>query len=226
CAGFRLDELGIPLMVAKNQESHGTAFAVSIDVRDRTTTGTSAFDRAATARAVSEPRTRADDIHMPGHVFPLRAQEGGVLKRAGHTEATVDLARLAGMYPAGVLCEIMNEDGSMARMPQLVRVANLHGLRMISIADLIQHRRKREQLVHQVAEATIPTPYGEFRSVAYESEVDGRVHVAMVAGDMGEGDGVLVRVHSECLTGDVFGSLRCDCGTQLDRALERVGTEG
>jgi len=226
CAGFRLVELGIPLMVAKNQESHGTAFAVSIDVRDRTTTGTSAFDRAATARAVSEPRTRADDIHMPGHVFPLRAQEGGVLKRAGHTEATVDLARLAGMYPAGVLCEIMNEDGSMARMPQLVRVANLHGLRMISIADLIQYRRKREQLVHQVAEATIPTPYGEFRSVAYESEVDGRVHVAMVAGDMGEGDGVLVRVHSECLTGDVFGSLRCGCGTQLDPALERVSTEG
>lgn len=226
CVGSRLDELGIPLMVSKNQESHGTAFAVSIDVRDRTTTGTSAFDRAATARSVTEPGTRQEDIHMPGHVFPLRAQEGGVLKRAGHTEATVDLARLAGLFPAGVLCEIMNEDGSMARMPELKRVAQLHGLKLISIADLIEYRRKREQLVRKVAEATIPTPFGEFRSVAYESELDGRVHVAMVTGDIGDGESVLVRVHSECLTGDVFGSLRCDCGTQLQRALERVGAEG
>jgi 3,4-dihydroxy 2-butanone 4-phosphate synthase/GTP cyclohydrolase II len=222
----RLDELRIPLMVAGRDGGHETAFAVSIDVRGRTTTGTSAFDRAETISAMTEARTVPDDIQMPGHVFPLRAQEGGVLKRAGHTEAAVDLAVLAGLYPAGAICEIMQEDGSMARLPELARVARQHGLKLISIADLIQYRRRREKLVRQVAEATIPTPYGEFRSAAYESLVDGRVHVAFVLGEVGEGERILTRVHSECLTGDVFGSLRCDCGTQLESALARIGEEG
>jgi 3,4-dihydroxy 2-butanone 4-phosphate synthase/GTP cyclohydrolase II len=226
CAGFRLDELRIPPMVSNNQESHGTAFAVSIDVRGRTTTGTSAFDRAATAKAVTESETRPEDIHMPGHVFPLRAQEGGVLKRAGHTEATVDLARLAGLFPAGVLCEVMHPDGSMARLPELARVAEEHALKMISIRDLIEYRRRTDQLVRRVADAVIPTTDGRFHAFAYESEVDGRVHIAMVLGDIGDGKRILVRVHSECLTGDVFGSLRCDCGAQLDRALQRIGEEG
>src|SRR5512144_1288150 len=169
----RLDELRIPLMVSKNNESHGTAFAVSIDVQGRTTTGTSAFDRAATVRAVADPDLRPEDIRMPGHVFPLRAQEGGVLKRAGHTEATVDLARLAGLYPAGVLCEVLHPDGSMARLPELTRVAREHGLKLISIADLIEYRRHREVLVRRVAEARIPTEHGAFQAYAYESAIDG-----------------------------------------------------
>jgi 3,4-dihydroxy 2-butanone 4-phosphate synthase/GTP cyclohydrolase II len=222
----RLDELRIPLMVSKNNESHGTAFAVSIDIKGRTTTGTSAFDRAATVRAISDPELRAGDIRMPGHVFPLMAQEGGVLRRAGHTEATVDLARLAGLSPAGVLCEVLHPDGSMARLPELVRVAQTHGLKLISIADLIEHRRHREQLVRRTAEAIIPTEHGEFRANSYESVIDGNVHVALVLGEIGEGERVLVRVHSECLTGDVFGSLRCDCGDQLRGAIERIGEEG
>jgi 3,4-dihydroxy 2-butanone 4-phosphate synthase / GTP cyclohydrolase II len=222
----RLDELRIPLMVSKNNESHGTAFAVSIDIRGRTTTGTSAFDRAATVRAITDPELRADDIRMPGHVFPLMAQEGGVLKRAGHTEATVDLARLAGLYPAGVLCEVLHPDGTMARLPELVRVAAEHGLKMISIADLIEYRRRREHLVKRTAEAVIPTEHGEFTAYTYESLVDGNVHVAFVLGDVGDGERILVRVHSECLTGDVFGSLRCDCGDQLEAAIERIGAEG
>jgi len=222
----RLDELRIPLMVSKNNESHGTAFAVSVDILGRTTTGTSAFDRAATVRAIVDPGLQPSEIRMPGHVFPLMAQEGGVLKRAGHTEATVDLARLAGLYPAGVLCEVLHPDGSMARMPELVRVAHEHGLKLISIADLIQHRREREQLVERTAEAVIPTRYGEFTAVSYESLVDGNVHVAFVLGQVGDGERILVRVHSECLTGDVFGSMRCDCGDQLESALGRIGTEG
>jgi 3,4-dihydroxy 2-butanone 4-phosphate synthase / GTP cyclohydrolase II len=222
----RLDELRIPLMVSKNNESHGTAFAVSIDIQGRTTTGTSAFDRAATVRSIADGTLRAEDIRMPGHVFPLMAQEGGVLKRAGHTEATVDLARLAGLYPAGVLCEVLHPDGSMARMPELVRVAERHGLRIISIADLIEYRRHREHLVRRTAEAALPTAHGEFEAVAYESLVDGMVHVALVRGEIGDGESVLVRVHSECLTGDVFGSERCDCGDQLEAALERIGEEG
>jgi len=221
----RLDELRIPLMVSKNNESHGTAFAVSIDIQGRTTTGTSAFDRAATVRAIVDPSLRAEDIRMPGHVFPLMAQEGGVLKRAGHTEATVDLARLAGLSPAGVLCEVLHPDGSMARMPELVKVAQEHGLRIISIADLIEYRRRREHLVRRTAEATLPTRSGDFRAYTYESLVDGNVHVALVRGEIGDGEDLLVRVHSECLTGDVFGSLRCDCGDQLDAALERIGEE-
>jgi 3,4-dihydroxy 2-butanone 4-phosphate synthase / GTP cyclohydrolase II len=222
----RLDELRIPLMVSKNNESHGTAFAVSIDIRGRTTTGTSAFDRAATVRAITDPELGPDDIRMPGHVFPLMAQEGGVLKRAGHTEATVDLVRLAGLYPAGVLCEVLHPDGTMARLPELVRVAAEHGLKMISIADLIEYRRRREHLVKRTAEASIPTEHGEFTAYTYESLVDGNVHVAFVLGDVGDGERILVRVHSECLTGDVFGSLRCDCGDQLEAAIERIGAEG
>lgn len=224
--GQRLDELRIPLMVSKNNESHGTAFAVSIDIQGRTTTGTSAFDRAATVRAIADPDLRPDDIRMPGHVFPLMAQEGGVLKRAGHTEATVDLARLAGLYPAGVLCEVLHPDGSMALMPELTRVATEHDLRIISIADLIEHRRRREHLVQRTAEARIPTEDGEFTAYTYESLVDGMVHVALVLGDVGDGERILVRVHSECLTGDVFGSMRCDCGDQLHGAIGQVGKEG
>jgi 3,4-dihydroxy 2-butanone 4-phosphate synthase/GTP cyclohydrolase II len=221
----RLDELGIPLMVTRNNESHGTAFAVSIDIKDRTTTGTSAYDRAATVRAITDPTLTHDDIRMPGHVFPLMAQEGGVLRRAGHTEASVDLARLGGLYPAGVLCEVLHADGTMARLPELARVAQEHGLKLISIADLIEHRRRREKLVRRVADAKIPTEYGPFRVLAYESTVDGLTHVALVKGDVGDGEGILVRVHSECLTGDVFGSLRCDCGMQLDAAVRAVADE-
>ena len=224
--GQRLDELGIPLMVTRNNESHGTAFAVSIDVKDRTTTGTSAYDRAATVRAVTDPSLTHDDIRMPGHVFPLMAQEGGVLRRAGHTEATVDLARLAGLYPAGVLCEVLQHDGSMARLPELIGVTREHGLKLISIADLIAYRRRRERLVHKVAEATIPTEEAVFRAYVFESTTDGMTHVALVLGEIGDGERVLVRVHSECLTGDVFGSLRCDCGMQLKAAIEAVGEEG
>jgi 3,4-dihydroxy 2-butanone 4-phosphate synthase/GTP cyclohydrolase II len=224
--GDRLDNLRIPLMVAAKEGSHETAFAVSIDARGTTTTGTSAYDRSATIRAVCEEGTRPEDIRMPGHVFPLRAHEGGVLKRAGHTEAAVDLATLGGMIPVGVICEIMHPDGTMARLPELRRVAQEHGLTMISIADLIAYRRKREKLVRRVAEATIPTEFGSFTASAYESLVDGRVHVALVMGDVGDGAQILVRVHSECLTGDVFGSLRCDCGTQLEDALAKIGEEG
>ena len=226
CAAWRLDELGIPQMVTDTTDGHEAAFTVSIDFRHGTTTGTSAHDRAITAKAVTDPEVVPRDFQKPGHVFPLRAKDGGVLRRAGHTEAAVDLATMAGMFPAGVICEVMNEDGTMARMPELIRVALEHGMRLISIADLIEYRRHREVLVQRVAEATIPTPYGEFRSFAYESVVDGRTHVALVMGDLGDGRGVLTRVHSECLTGDVFSSLRCDCGAQLDRAMEMIAKEG
>jgi len=221
--GERLDELNIPLMVADATDLQRTAFTVSVDALDGTTTGISAADRAATIRAVIDRATQPHDLVRPGHIFPLRYREGGVLKRAGHTEASVDLARLAGLYPAGVLCEIVNEDGTMARLPDLLRFAAAHGLKMISIADLIEFRRRRERLVRLVAEAAIPTIYGEFRAHAFESLVDGRVHVAMVLGDVEDGRDILVRVHSECLTGDVFHSLRCDCGTQLDDALGKIG---
>jgi 3,4-dihydroxy 2-butanone 4-phosphate synthase / GTP cyclohydrolase II len=227
CAGWRLDQLGIPLMVDGQEEpSQETAFAVTIDARKATTTGTSAYDRATTIRAVTDPDAGPDDFRMPGHVLPLRACEGGVLRRAGHTEAAIDLAALAGLFPAGVICEIMHPDGTMARLDELVRVARQHDLKIISIADLIQYRRQREKLVRKVADTTIPTIYGEFQAYGYESLVDGRTHVAMVLGDIGEGHGVLVRVHSECLTGDVFHSLRCDCGTQLDDALGKIGAAG
>jgi 3,4-dihydroxy 2-butanone 4-phosphate synthase/GTP cyclohydrolase II len=213
-------------MVTDGTDPQRTAFTISVDVRDGTTTGISAADRAATIRAIIDPDTRPEDLLRPGHVFPLRYREGGVLKRAGHTEASVDLARLAGLTPAGVLCEVVNEDGTMSRLPDLTTFTKQHGLKLISIADLIEYRRKREKLVLKVASATIPTEHGEFRSVAYESLVDGRVHVAMVLGEVGDGERILVRVHSECLTGDVFHSLRCDCGTQLDSALAQIGQEG
>jgi 3,4-dihydroxy 2-butanone 4-phosphate synthase/GTP cyclohydrolase II len=224
--GQRLDELEIPLMVAANTDSRRTAFTVSVDARAGVTTGISAADRARTIQAIIHPGTEPADLSRPGHIFPLRYREGGVLKRAGHTEAAVDLARLAGLYPAGVLCETVNEDGTMSRLPDLTRFARTHGLKLISIADLIEYRRQQEILVTKVAEANIPTRHGEFRSIAYESIVDGRTHVALVTGDIGEGADVLTRVHSECLTGDVFGSLRCDCGEQLDRAMELIGREG
>ena len=224
--GDRLDELEIPLMVAANTDSRRTAFTVSVDARAGVTTGISAADRARTIQAIIHPGTEPADLSRPGHIFPLRYREGGVLKRAGHTEAAVDLARLAGLYPAGVLCETVNEDGTMARLPDLTLFARTHGLKLISIADLIEYRRQHEVLVTKVAEANIPTQHGEFRSIAYESIVDGRTHVALVTGDIGEGADVLTRVHSECLTGDVFGSLRCDCGEQLDRAMELIGKEG
>ena len=224
--GERLDELEIPLMVAANTDSRRTAFTVSVDARIGVTTGISAADRARTIRAIIDPETEPGDLSRPGHVFPLRYREGGVLKRAGHTEAAVDLARLAGLFPAGVLCETVNEDGTMARLPDLERFARTHDLRIISIADLIEHRRRNEVLVTKVAEANIPTRHGEFRSIAYESVTDARTHVALVMGDIDDGQNVLTRVHSECLTGDVFGSLRCDCGGQLERAMELIGREG
>jgi 3,4-dihydroxy 2-butanone 4-phosphate synthase/GTP cyclohydrolase II len=224
--GERLDQLHLPLMVGEGTDLQRTAFTISVDVRRGTTTGISAGDRAATIRAVIDPDTEAADLARPGHVFPLRYREGGVLKRAGHTEAGVDLARLAGLYPAGVLCEVVNEDGTMARLPDLTRFGAEHGLKMISIAALIEYRRLREKLVRRVADASIPTIYGRFRAHAYESVVDGRVHMAMTLGEVGDGERILVRVHSECLTGDVFHSLRCDCGTQLDDALGKIGAEG
>ncbi|HYT27320.1 MAG TPA: bifunctional 3,4-dihydroxy-2-butanone-4-phosphate synthase/GTP cyclohydrolase II [Actinomycetota bacterium] len=224
--GERLDELELPLMVAVNTEAHRTQFTVSVDARNGVTTGISAADRATTIAALIDPATRPGDLARPGHIFPLRYREGGVLKRAGHTEAGVDLARLAGRYPAAVLCEIVNEDGTMARLPDLERFAERHGLRLISIADIIRHRRQREKLVRRVAEARIPTRWGEFTAYGYESVLDGEQHLALVRGAVqGERD-VLVRVHSECLTGDVFGSLRCDCGPQLDGALRRIAEEG
>ncbi len=224
-AAWRLDALQIPQMVSTNG-GDDTAFTVSIDYGPGVTTGTSAHDRAITAAAIVDPEVGPGDFHRPGHVFPLRAREGGVLRRAGHTEAAVDLATLAGMFPAGVICEVMNEDGTMARLPELVRVARTFDLTLISIADLIEFRRRREVLVQRVAEATLPTEWGDFRAYAYDSTVDGRTHVALVRGDIGDGDKVLTRVHSECLTGDVFGSLRCDCGRQLDAALEQVAEAG
>jgi 3,4-dihydroxy 2-butanone 4-phosphate synthase/GTP cyclohydrolase II len=224
-AAWRLDELGIQQMVSGTGIDE-TAFTVSIDYRPETTTGTSAHDRAVTARAVADPGVKPQDFQKPGHIFPLRAKEGGVLRRAGHTEAAVDLVTLAGMFPAGVICEVMHPDGTMARLPELVRVAEEHAMKLISIADLIEYRRRREVLVVKVAEATIPTPYGEFRSYAYESTVDGRTHVALVLGEIGDGTSILTRVHSECLTGDVFGSLRCDCGAQLEHAMAMIGKEG
>jgi 3,4-dihydroxy 2-butanone 4-phosphate synthase/GTP cyclohydrolase II len=218
----RLDKLDVPLMVRANTEVQRTAFTVSVDVRQGTTTGISAADRAATILALVDPATRPDDLARPGHVFPLRASEGGVLRRAGHTEAAVDLARLAGLQPAGVLAEIVNDDGTMARLPELERFAAEHGLVLVSVADLIRYRRRTEKLVEHVSEARIPTPYGEFIAHVYASLLDGEEHLALVKGELPTDEPVLVRVHSECLTGDVFGSLRCDCGSQLEAALEQV----
>ena len=223
----RLNELNIPMMVGENTARHGTAFTVSVDAKIRgVTTGISAYDRAETIKAIIDPATKPQDLGRPGHIFPIRARDGGVLVRAGHTEATVDLARLAGLYPAGVLCEIMNEDGSMARLPQLEIMADKFNLKIASIAGLIEYRRRHEKLVHRVAETVLPTKYGEFRAIAYKSEVDPDEHVALVMGDISEETPVLVRVHSECLTGDVFGSLRCDCGQQLEMAMQMIAHAG
>ncbi|TET37230.1 MAG: bifunctional 3,4-dihydroxy-2-butanone-4-phosphate synthase/GTP cyclohydrolase II [Dehalococcoidia bacterium] len=224
--GERLDELKIPMMVGENTSKHGTAFTVSIEAKHRVTTGISAYDRAATIKAVLDPLTKPEDLACPGHTFPLRAKEGGVLVRVGHTEAIVDLARLAGLYPAGVICEIMAEDGTMARFPELEAMAERHGLKMMTVADLISYRRRHERLVRRMAQANLPTRYGDFVAIAYRSTIDPDEHVALVKGDIsGEGP-VLVRVHSECLTGDIFGSLRCDCGDQIALAMQAIAQEG
>src|SRR5947208_47903 len=225
--GDRLDALDLPPMVIDNTETNRTAFTVSVDARLGTTTGISAGDRAATIAALIDPATRPGDLARPGHTFPLRYREGGVLKRGGHTEASVDLARMAGLYPAGVLCEIVSDDKTgMARLPELERFAKKHGLLLISIADVIRHRRQREKLVKRVGEARIPTAWGDFTCYAYDSLLDGETHLALVKGAVQGEDNVLVRVHSECLTGDVFGSLRCDCGPQLEAALRQVDAAG
>ncbi|HEX6946128.1 MAG TPA: bifunctional 3,4-dihydroxy-2-butanone-4-phosphate synthase/GTP cyclohydrolase II [Acidimicrobiia bacterium] len=224
--GERLDELEVPMMVANNTDVRRTAFTVSIDAAKGTTTGISAADRARTVEVVLDPSSRPEDLARPGHMYPLRYEPGGVLKRAGHTEAAVDLARLAGRYPAGVLAEVMNDDGTVAKLPDLERFAKEHDLLIGTIADLIAYRRRTERLVERVIEARLPTEHGEFRAVGYRSLVDERQHLALVMGDLGDGQGVLTRVHSECLTGDVFGSRRCDCGRQLDAAMKRVAEEG
>ena len=224
--GDVLDHLELGQMAAQNTERMQTAFTVSVDARTGVTTGISAADRARTIALLADPSTTSYDLVRPGHVFPLRAKPGGVLRRPGHTEAAVDLARLAGLRPAGVICEIVQEDGTMARLPELRVFAQQHGLALISIADLIAWRRRTEKQVEQVAEAKIPTRHGEFRAVGYRSVLDDTDHVALVRGDLGDGQDVLVRVHSECLTGDVLGSLRCDCGPQLDAALAAVAEEG
>lgn len=224
--GERLDELDLPMMVAKNTDVRRTAFTVSVDARATTTTGISGADRAHTIAALIDPETQPEDLARPGHMYPLRYEPGGVLKRAGHTEAAVDLAILAGRYPAGVLAEVMNDDGTVARLPELFQFAEEHGILIGTIADLIAYRRKQEKLVERVVEARIPTRHGEFHAVGYRSLVDDRQHVALVMGDIGDGTDVLVRVHSECLTGDVFGSQRCDCGEQLDQALAKIHDEG
>jgi 3,4-dihydroxy 2-butanone 4-phosphate synthase / GTP cyclohydrolase II len=224
--GTRLDELQLPMMVAENTTAYRTAFTVSVDAKRGTTTGISAADRTTTVHSLIDPGTRPEDLARPGHIFPLRYREGGVLKRAGHTEAAVDLARLAGLSPAGVLAEVVNDDGTMARLPELERFADEHGLMLISIADLIRYRRHREKLVRRISEARIPTKYGEFTAYVFESLLDGTEHMAFVRGEVAGKSNVLVRVHSECLTGDVFGSIRCDCGLQLDLALEKVAEEG
>ncbi|HEX2028259.1 MAG TPA: bifunctional 3,4-dihydroxy-2-butanone-4-phosphate synthase/GTP cyclohydrolase II [Nitriliruptorales bacterium] len=224
--GERLDELEIPLMVHENTEAHRTAFTVSVDAMEGITTGISAADRARTIRTLIDPSTRPGDLARPGHIFPLRYQQGGVLRRPGHTEAAVDLARLAGLYPAGVICELVNDDGTMARLPQLADFAEEHGLPVISIADLIAYRRRRERLVRRLVGTRLPSPYGTWQVIGYESLVDGIHHVALVHGDAEGSPDVLVRMHSECLTGDVFRSQRCDCGAQLDLAMARIAAEG
>jgi 3,4-dihydroxy 2-butanone 4-phosphate synthase/GTP cyclohydrolase II len=223
--GDRLEELSLPLMATDNTESMRTAFTVSVDAIEGTSTGISAADRATTIRALLDPHSKPTDLARPGHIFPLRYTPGGVLRRAGHTEASVDLARLAGLTPAGVLCEVVNEDGTMARLPDLERFAAEHDLLVISIADLIKYRRRWEKLVTRVTEARIPTSFGSFNAIAYESH-DGREHVALVKGDPSGKENVLVRVHSECFTGDVLGSIRCDCGTQLSEAMRKIDEEG
>ncbi len=222
----RLDELGIPLMVQDNTSRQSTAFTISVEAKHNVTTGISAFDRTQTIKTVLDPNSNSDDLVRPGHVFPIRARNGGVLVRAGHTEAIVDMARLAGLYPAGVICEVMKEDGTMARLPELEIMASKYGLKIVTIADLITHRLSNEKLVQQIAKAKLPTVFGEFTIMAYKSDVDTTEHVALVKGDISGDEPVLVRVHSACLTGDIFGSLRCDCGAQIRLAMQTIAKEG
>lgn len=224
--GNRLDALQLPQMVADNTEKNATAFTVSVDYKHGTTTGISADDRAKTIQALVNPKTRPEDLLRPGHIFPLKYAEGGVLKRSGHTEAAVDLARMAGRFPAGVISEIVNEDGFVAKREDLQRFAEQNNLLMISIADLIRYRSEREKLVKRSSQARIPTEYGEFMAYSYKSVLDGVEHIALVKGDVGQEENILVRVHSECLTGDIFGSRRCDCGAQLQLALKKIDEEG
>ena len=225
--GERLDELQIPLMVIENgSEKNQTAFTVSIDYNVDTTTGISAGDRSATILAMLDPATKPDEFTRPGHIFPLRYHPGGVLARAGHTEAAVDLCEMVGMYPAGVICEVMAEDGTMSRLPQLEEFAEEHGLKILSIAQIIAQRRRTERLIERVAEARLPTRYGQFTAIAYKSHVDTGEHIALTIGEWTADEPVMVRIHSECLTGDVFGSMRCDCGEQIDLALKQISEEG
>jgi len=224
--GERLDELRIPMMAANNTSKFTTPFSIAVEAREGTTTGISAADRARTVQVIINPETKPEDILMPGHMFPLRARDGGVLVRGGQTEATVDLARLAGLKPAGVLCEIMNADGTMARLPQLEVFAKKHGLIIISVADLIAYRYRHERLVQKVAEAKLPTPFGDFKVIAFKSSVHADEHLAMVMGNVATDEPVLVRVHSQCLTGDVFHSLRCDCGEQIEMSMKKIAEEG
>lgn len=223
--GERLDNLAIGAMVSNNTDAHGTAFTVSVDAYD-TTTGISAFERAHTIKTILDVNAKSSSLRRPGHVFPLRSVEGGVLRRIGHTEAAVDMAMLAGLTPAGVICEIMNEDGSMARVPDLIQFVKKHDLKIITIADLIKYRKNNEKFIIRGAETKLPSKYGQFKMIAYENKLDDKCHVAIVKGNVKDKENVLVRVHSECLTGDAFGSLRCDCGDQLAAALERIEAEG
>lgn len=224
--GERLDKLQIPLMVPQNTDHHRTPFTVSVDYKIGTTTGVSASDRAATIKALVDPASHASDFSRPGHIFPLRYRDGGVLKRAGHTEAAVDLSVLAGLSPAGVLCEIVADDGSMARLPDLEKFSKEHGLCLITVADIIRYRRTKEKLVRKISQARLPTEFGEFTAHVYESVLDGINHIALTLGQPEKSSSALVRVHSECLTGDVFGSRRCDCGSQLHLAMKRIAEEG
>ncbi len=221
----RINELNLPQMVDKNTDKHETAFTVSVDHKD-TTTGISAYERALTIQKLADEDSRASDFNKPGHIFPLTARDGGVLRRAGHTEAAVDLAKLAGLKPAGVICEIINEDGSMARMPELKEFAEKHDLKIITIEDLIKYRKKKDKLINEEASAELPTHFGDFKIKVYTTEVDDREHVAIIKGDVAGKEDVLVRVHSQCITGDIFGSLRCDCGEQLAAALQMIEEEG
>ena len=224
--GNRLDQLRLPMMTHENTARLGTAFTVSVDALNGATTGISAYDRSATVRALIDPHTLPEDLGKPGHIFPLRYMEGGVLKRAGQTEASVDITRMSGQYPAAVICEIIRDDGRMARMPDLERFAGRHDLKIVTVADVINYRRDHEKLIERVAEARLPTEHGEFEIVAYRSVVDPNEHIALVKGDISKERTTLVRVHSECLTGDVFGSVRCDCGDQMELALQAIEREG
>ncbi|MGB3346722.1 MAG: bifunctional 3,4-dihydroxy-2-butanone-4-phosphate synthase/GTP cyclohydrolase II [Candidatus Humimicrobiia bacterium] len=226
CISSRLNELQIPDMVTENTSKHGTAFTVSVGAKHKISTGISAFDRAATILTIIDPETKAEDISMPGHVFPLRANDGGVLKRAGHTEAAIDLARLTGLFPAGVLCEIMNDDGTMARLNQLEKIAKEFNMPIVTVESIIEYRRKKERLIRKIATAKLPTEYGKFDITVYQSVLDEKVHVVLKKGKVINKQNVLVRVHSQCLTGDVFKSLRCDCGQQLSKALKMIQDEG